>query len=797
MDRVAHTPPKGEGVIDFLISTIPENTKARLEFEMVSAYQGSLSNWNLLLNPFFAGALVLITRFYELERGDGILLAWFLAVCLIALGNARNFTSFRAAKTIPQGQVRHWCLTFAAGGLLSAIAWGAGGILLYNTQLDAAAQVSNSIVVLLLAGLAAGVTGSRVTLKWVMVGYVCLSMLPLAIYITADQLASINDTARVGEAVVRLATSPDTPPPLLLDVAQRAVPKWAYVQPLGEDLKHGPLVLALLMFIYAAYIIQSGLRSHVTVRDSIANRLEVERFSKIQGLLQDYFRALIENSSDLISVIDDQGILRFHSPASIKVLGFTPDEIVGHALVDYIHPDDVHQITAGVAQLRSDPNAVVGGVVRRRNKQGQWLLLEGEGRLLCGVEYNGAPLFVLNSRDVTERMAMEENLRRSRDAAEEALRAKDQFLASVSHEIRTPMNSILGLAEMLLDTPLNEKQRFYVETSFEAGGHLLGLLNDIIDFSRIRSGELRLERKVYSLDKLLHGVIALLRMQAEAKGLVLALTQPPDLPAWLKGDAQRLRQILVNLVRNAVKFTDRGHITLMVSIEKDVREQLHFTVRDTGIGIAPEQAKHVFEPFFQVQRNISKGDLGGSGLGLAIVSRLVEAMGGEIWFDSQLGKGTTFHFTVPVERASAPAVDVELSASGEVDPKSLPAARVLIADDVAMNRVVIKEFLSTTPCEVEFAHDGQETVLKATSQRYDLILMDIQMPLLDGRQATRAIRKHEAHVGAAPVPIIALTAGALDSDRESAQSAGCDDFLAKPVSRSQLFAMMHQYLTGH
>jgi signal transduction histidine kinase len=402
------------------------------------------------------------------------------------------------------------------------------------------------------------------------------------------------------------------------------------------------------------------------------------------------------------------------------------------------------------------------------------------------------------------------------DARENALaasRAKTEFLATMSHEIRTPMNAILGMADLVAESPLNAEQRGYVQVIVRNGTALLQLINDIIDLAKVESGRLELEDAEFDLRELIEHVVDTFSSRACEKGLDLAVDIKPDVPKRLVGDALRLRQVLVNLVGNAVKFTDSGSVLLSVENES-IDGQLRFSLRDTGRGVAPDKLEAIFESFTQADSSTTRR-YGGSGLGLAIAKRMVKLMGGKIWAESKVGHGSTFYFDAHFGVAKAPPSDAQrvgntkasgvrsIAAEERSQVRSEPSAtssgrpvHILLAEDSPDNRELIKAYLKGLPYTIEVAENGQVALEKFMhARRFDLVLMDVHMPVMDGYTAVRKIRAWERANDCAPAPIVALTASVFDHDVREAMDAGCTAHLGKPVKKSALLATIHD-LTG-
>ncbi len=394
--------------------------------------------------------------------------------------------------------------------------------------------------------------------------------------------------------------------------------------------------------------------------------------------------------------------------------------------------------------------------------------------------------FVGVLRDITERKKNECALQKATEEAEAASQAKSLFLATMSHEIRTPMNAVLGILGLLKESTLNDQQRHLVHTGRESGELLMTIINDILDFSKMEADKLQLEHTYFDLHCLLTNSIELLRLQAERKGLVLELNLESNLPRYAKGDPDRLRQILLNLGNNATKFTRDGRININASATaiSDTTFTLHCTVQDTGIGIPQEHQATLFEEFTMADQGHTRTHEG-TGLGLAICKRLVSLMQGSINMISEAGKGSFFFFDVVLELATEQECG---NKQAIMEPQQLPAAntRILLAEDNPANQMVIKNILESSNLQVDIVANGQEAIEAVRHLPYDIVLMDISMPEMDGITATREIRQLPGEIS--KLPIIALTAHALSGDKERFLAAGMNDYLSKPIDRA---AMLH------
>ena len=377
-------------------------------------------------------------------------------------------------------------------------------------------------------------------------------------------------------------------------------------------------------------------------------------------------------------------------------------------------------------------------------------------------------------------------------AAQAAGQAKMRFLANMSHEIRTPLNGVLGMAHLLARTPLDDGQRRRVDSLLQSGEHLLTVVNGVLDFSKVSEGKVELKRQPFELRRTLGEALSLFGARAEVRGIALTMHVDADVPAWVFGDAGRITQVINNLVGNAIKFTERGRISLSVSREPlagpDDLPRLRFDVQDTGIGIAPEHQVRLFEPFRQVDDSATRRH-GGTGLGLAISRELVVLMGGQIGLTSQPGEGSRFWFTIELPEAKAIAAPSPSEA-----PRARLEGRVLLAEDNEINLEIARDLLAAQGFEVRCARNGVEAVRLAMDEPFDAILMDCHMPVLDGYAATERIRQHERSSGLPRAPIIALTASALEGDRERCLEAEMDDYIAKPFDPEQLARRLQRWM---
>ncbi len=527
-----------------------------------------------------------------------------------------------------------------------------------------------------------------------------------------------------------------------------------------------------------------------TIRDR-ARRVAAEKASQAQN---DLLAGITDSANDAIVMVDAAGVLGYWNPAAERIFGYTAREALGREVFDLLAPqavrrplrDEMSEFMASGAGARA--GRTVEAIARRKDGaeipvavSASVLTLDGE-RQVVGV-----------LRDISDLRRYEAELVAAKEAAESAASAKGEFLSNMSHEIRTPMNVILGLAQMLDADTLGPDQRDMVAQIQAAGRILTGVIDDILNFSKLEAGQVQIASDAFDLAALLDRSESLLGTAARAKGLSLSVGTPPDVGGDLVGDDLRLQQVLLNLVGNAIKFTESGQVRVDVHVLDRAGEtvRLRFEVGDTGVGIAPDALTKLFTPFTQADSSITRR-FGGTGLGLSISKHLVEVMGGRIGADSEPGAGSTFWFELPfavaVRRDEPPAADrAEAAASGG----RLAGLRVLVVDDNHLNRKVIGRLLEREGASAEMAGDGQEALdyLRTHQGAVQAALVDVQMPVMDGLTATRLLRKLP---GLARLPVVALSAGVLPAQLREAREAGMDDFLPKPVDLDRMVEVLRR-----
>lgn len=531
---------------------------------------------------------------------------------------------------------------------------------------------------------------------------------------------------------------------------------------------------------------------------------QAERELRRQGHLMS---TVLETTPDLIILKDSDLLYQSVNQAFLRYVGKEERQIVGRSVHDVFEMPhardfaeaDTYVLTTGEELVKDE--VVPGAEENRWFQVARRPVRDDEGNIIG---------LVSSHRDITQRKAMEDQLQEARREAEAANRSKSEFLATMSHEIRTPMNGILGVTDLVLSSDLSQDQRHYMNMVRQSAESLLSLLNDILDFSKIEAGRLDLQPAPFNLRQMLETTVRTFRVQAEEKGLELSAVIENSLPEYVRGDSSRVRQVVANLVSNAVKFTEKGRVVVRVgsagdSIHESSAEEtfrLLFSVEDSGIGIQFEDQKILFQSFTQLgARNIRRGD--GSGLGLAISRKLVEMMGGSITLTSQPGVGSTFEFILPFGRVEPAevrdAVTPGADAVGLTGDEGVPAEwslKILLAEDNMVNRVFAVKLMERQGHRVRAVENGREALAALEEESFDLILMDVQMPDMDGLEATQAIRAHSGDKFCPDIPIVATTAHAMKGDRERFLEVGMSAYVSKPLNAERLNDAIYAVMKG-
>ncbi|THB69947.1 MAG: PAS domain S-box protein [Desulfovibrio sp.] len=506
-------------------------------------------------------------------------------------------------------------------------------------------------------------------------------------------------------------------------------------------------------------------------------------------------RMLFEQASEGIILADKKGVVLDANPRALEIGGYTLEEVTGREYLDFIHAEEFDK-----APVRL-PNILSGDTVRIERtlvtKDGKPVPVDVSAKAV------GPNMMQILFRDITERKHLEQEMERARLLAEEANTAKSEFLANMSHEIRTPISGIIGMTEMTLGSSMSSDQRSHLEMVKDSAKSLMAIVNDILDLSKIEARKMELRQEDFDLHALVESVMRPFVHQAEIKGLSLDLVMDPETPRQVRQDSGRLGQILRNLLSNAVKFTDQGSVAVNVRpAPGKAAGRVLFAVRDTGMGIDESQQHRLFRSFSQLGEAKVR-EHGGTGLGLAISKRLVEMMGGVIWLESRPGRGSTFQFTIALEKpqletqrdvAVVEAQFLDSGLSGISEPQ--PRLNLLLAEDNPLNKTFLAHFLTEAGHEVETAANGQEALEALSLRSFDLVLMDVQMPVMDGVEATKRIRAGMLPGVKQDIPVIALTAYAMHEDKERFLEAGMNDYVPKPVELQDLKAAIQRHAQG-
>jgi len=533
----------------------------------------------------------------------------------------------------------------------------------------------------------------------------------------------------------------------------------------------------------------SRLKETTASRDEL-NREINERKQAEQQLLR--YAYIVSSSSDMMALLDTNFVYLAINEAYLAAFDLTKDEVIGHTAVEVFGEEFFETIIKPNAQRCLEGNkACYENWFQFPVLGSRYMLITYSPYIDQNKEKKG---FVVNACDITERKEAEDKLKLATKEAEAANQAKSQFLANMSHEIRTPMNAIIGFSDLLADEDLTDEQAGYVNLVRDSSKNLLDLIEDVLDFSKIEAKQLNVENVEFSLGRILSFIDSTMTQHAEKKSLDFKIVECKGLPERICTDPSRLRQCLINLANNAVKFTAKGHVYVNVSLEdRDNQPYIRFDIEDTGIGISKDKQAAIFEAFTQADGSHTR-KYGGTGLGLTITKQLAGLLGGELSVTSEVATGSVFSLVIPagLDVTKQPSLDIQ---ARHIDPRKAEkeqsefSGRVLVAEDKETNQMLAKTLLEKMNLDVTIAADGNEAMQKVLTHEFDLILMDIQMPLMNGYEATKALRRQGI-----TTPIIAMTAYAMKGDDKKCLEAGCDDYLSKPIDRRELLKTIDKYL---
>jgi PAS domain S-box-containing protein len=676
-------------------------------------------------------------------------MVWWICYALATLGRFATWVLYRRARPTPQESTA-WSRAFVTGALAAGLLWSAALWLLIPPTGTVHQLLVVVIVVAVLAAGAVALAG-----LWKAVLAFCL---PATVAL-----------------IVRLVT---------------------FEEP-------GYLVLAVLVPLWVAPILLSARRMYTTIRETFALQADLDQQRERRLSTESFVLSLIENLPIGLyrNTPEPDGHFILANPALVQMFGYDSFEDLRKVPTRELYADPTTR-QAFSEKLLSEGSFFSEEVLyKRKDGSNLW----GAVSATVNRDDDGKDYFDGTLIDVTQRRKAADALRQAMQEAEAGSRAKSEFLANMSHEIRTPMNAIIGMAQLLIDSKLDPQQQQYLEIVRSSGTSLLTIINDILDFSKIEAGKLTLEARALDLGKLVGSVMDTTALSGHAKGLDLSCIIDPDVPQQLQGDLGRLRQILVNLVGNAIKFTRSGSVRIRVSLDEqtDRTANLRFRVTDTGIGITPERIDSLFEAFSQADSSPTRR-FGGTGLGLAISKRLVELIGGTIGVESEAGQGSTFWFSVGLEKLPKDASEDEdgdhstqaPTYTVRVDAKQRRRIRILVAEDNATNQLVALKMLEKLGFTADAVDDGGKALTALANRHYDLVLMDVQMPVMDGIETTRSIRAQNSKVLDRTLPIIAMTAHAMKGDEEACLAAGMDAYLSKPVQLDALRQVIDRQILG-
>jgi PAS domain S-box-containing protein len=609
--------------------------------------------------------------------------------------------------------------------------------------------------------------------------------------LAGERMANMDrEYARVNQAFARM------------DTHIRNIQDRMFAQQLDEaqNMKRYEILLAIFIVLMVVGATIYGNRISRSMRQNAEER---QRATKRIQQLEERWQFALEGSGEGVWDWNVNNNEVFFSRQWKAILGFDEFQIIGDFVAwrKRVHPQDRAETRQNLQRHLRGETAVYECEYRVKcsDESYKWVLDRGK---VVDISADGKPARVIGTyADISERKAVEKTLVESKKAAEAATLAKSRFLATMSHEIRTPMNGVIGMAQLLQDTSLDNEQREYVESIITSGNILLAVINDILDFTRLDADSVALAHQPFDLEQICRESIAALAGNSLSKEVEFLFDYAENCPRVFSGDAGHLRQVLINLIGNALKFTAKGHIHLRASCTRSNKPEwsrVRIEIEDTGIGIAGDQLEHLFDEFTQAD-STSTREYGGTGLGLAICRKLINLMGGRMGVDSEPGKGSVFWFEMELERADLELSAAQEDAAAELVEEEAPLhfdARVLVVEDIFPNLLITRKLLQGMGVKVEVAVNGAEAVETVAHNDFDLVLMDCRMPVMDGYEATRRIRQMEQDKpDSRQLPIIALTANASVEDREHCEACGMNEVITKPFQRQDLVDCLNRWLS--
>lgn len=716
----------------------PQQTQIELE-KIDFVYSGLFVG--LIFHVLVAGGLVVVL--YDVS-GLRPSLTWYVIFLCIAIMRLMLLFFYKRAKEV-SSNYKTWRLLYIVGAVLTGLAWGGGGVFLFPEE----AIAQQIFLGFIIGGMVMGAVPFLAPLYPSYLLFNLTAELPYIFYLFTytDKLHIVLAISHALFGISMLMAARSTQRSFLQHLMLRLIN-----QDLAKQLNNT----------------NRELEKKIELKDRVERDLRENEFR---------FKALADATHDGV-IIHKESMVIDVNKAMADMLGYTESDLLGMRLPELTAAECYEDVVQRLRHPGDEPFETIG--LRKDGTTFRAELRAGD------VLYHGERVRIVSVRDISRQKQIEADLLHAKHAAEEADRLKSEFIASVSHELRTPLNGIIGFMEILRGTELSDEQRQYLQLGGKSADQLLLLINDLLDLSRIESGYFEYVLQATDLNKTLHEVIQIMSVNARGHHNQLHLQLSDDLPAWISIDPKRMKQVLINLVGNAIKFTEAGHVTVTVTASPAEGEKvlLRFEVKDEGIGIPEDKQRLIFRRFTQVDAGITRR-YGGTGLGLAISQELVHKMGGEIGVHSILGEGATFWFTLPCEVISPPQQIGQMD-EGIHDTEPGKGLNVLVVEDEQTNRIIARTLLETLGCRVALAENGRQAVEQ--DETYDLIFMDMQMPVLDGLAATALLREKGV-----TVPIIAMTANAQQCDRERCHAAGMSDHLSKPISREGLRALLSQW----